>query len=46
MGIKNNLMMNVMPVRDPVAPEIPDEIIQKMTDRYVMAYEKLTGNTL
>ncbi|QLH06678.1 phosphoribosylaminoimidazolesuccinocarboxamide synthase [Nitrosopumilus ureiphilus] len=32
--------------RDPVAPEIPNEIIQKMTERYVIAYEKLTGNTL
>ncbi|MDH3313406.1 MAG: phosphoribosylaminoimidazolesuccinocarboxamide synthase [Nitrosopumilus sp.] len=32
--------------REPFAPEIPDEIIQKMTERYVMAYEKLTGNTL
>jgi len=32
--------------REPVAPDIPDNIIQKMTERYVMAYEKLTGNTL
>jgi phosphoribosylaminoimidazole-succinocarboxamide synthase len=32
--------------REPVPPEIPDEIIQKMTQRYVIAYEKLTGNTL
>ena len=32
--------------REPVAPEIPDNIIQKMTERYVLAYEKLTGNTL
>ncbi len=32
--------------KEPVAPNIPDEIIQKMTQRYVMAYEKLTGNTL
>lgn len=31
---------------EPIAPEIPDEIIQKMTQRYVIAYEKLTGNTL
>jgi len=31
---------------DPIAPDIPDEIIQKMTQRYVLAYEKLTGNTL
>ncbi|MDH5569301.1 MAG: phosphoribosylaminoimidazolesuccinocarboxamide synthase [Nitrosopumilus sp.] len=32
--------------REPVAPEIPNNIVQKMTERYVMAYEKLTGNTL
>ena len=31
---------------EPIAPEIPEEIIQKMTQRYVIAYEKLTGNTL
>ena len=32
--------------REPVAPEIPEDIISKMTERYVVAYEKLTGNTL
>lgn len=32
--------------REPVPPEIPDELIQKMTQRYVIAYDKLTGNTL
>ncbi len=32
--------------KEPVAPNIPDEIIQKMTQRYVTAYEKTTGNTL
>ena len=32
--------------KEPVAPMIPDEIISKMTERYVIAYEKLTGNTL
>ena len=32
--------------REPVAPEIPTDIISKMTERYVTAYEKLTGNTL
>ena len=32
--------------REPVAPEIPNNIVQKMTERYVTAYEKLTGNTL
>lgn len=30
----------------PIAPDIPQEIISKMTTRYVTAYEKLTGNTL
>ena len=32
--------------REPVAPEIPTEIISKMTERYVTAYEKLTGHPL
>lgn len=32
--------------KEPVAPEIPQEIVTKMTQRYVIAYEKLTGNTL
>ena len=32
--------------REPIAPEIPSEIIQRMTQRYIAAYEKLTGNTL
>ena len=31
---------------EPVAPLIPQEIITKMTERYVIAYEKLAGNTL
>lgn len=31
---------------EPVAPEIPQEIISKMTQRYVIAYEKLTGHSL
>ena len=29
--------------KEPVAPEIPSEIIQTITQRYVIAYEKLTG---
>ena len=29
--------------REPVAPEIPSEIIQTITQRYIIAYEKLTG---
>ena len=29
--------------KEPVAPQIPSEIIQTITDRYVIAYEKLTG---
>ncbi len=31
---------------EPVAPIIPDDIISKMTNRYVTAYEKLSGKTL
>ena len=32
--------------REPVVPEIPDKLISKMTERYVIAYEKLTGHSL
>ena len=32
--------------REPMAPEIPAEIISKMTQRYVTAYEKLTRHSL
>ncbi len=32
--------------KEPIAPIIPQEIIQKMTNRYVTAYEKLTGHSL
>ena len=32
--------------KEPVAPKIPQEIIEKMTMRYVTAYEKMTGKTL
>ena len=32
--------------QEPVAPEIPSEIISKMTERYVIAYEKLSGKSL
>ena len=32
--------------KEPVAPEIPQEIIEKMTERYVIAYEKLAGKSL
>tara|TARA_Y100000590_G_scaffold415305_1_gene512956 strand:- start:654 stop:1478 length:825 start_codon:yes stop_codon:yes gene_type:complete len=32
--------------QEPSAPSIPQEIIQKMTDRYVTAYERTTGNSL
>ena len=31
---------------EPVAPKIPQEIIEKMTMRYITAYEKMTGKTL
>ena len=32
--------------QEPIPPTIPSEIIQKMTDRYVTAYEKITGQAL
>ncbi len=32
--------------QEPKAPAIPQEIIQKMTDRYVIAYERTTGHSL
>jgi phosphoribosylaminoimidazole-succinocarboxamide synthase len=30
--------------RNPPAPEIPDEIVAKTRDKYVEAYERITGN--
>jgi phosphoribosylaminoimidazole-succinocarboxamide synthase len=32
--------------KEPIAPEIPSEIIQTITQRYIIAYEKLTGLSL
>lgn len=32
--------------KEPVAPSIPAEIIAKMSERYVVSYEKLTGKAL
>ena len=32
--------------QEPVAPAIPSELVQKMTDRYVAAYERTTGHSL
>jgi len=32
--------------KEPLPPTIPDEIIQKMTLRYITAYEKITGKNL
>ena len=32
--------------KEPTAPIIPDEIISKMTSRYVTAFEKITGKSL
>ncbi len=32
--------------QEPIPPEIPKEIIEKMTERYVTAYEKLSGKSL
>ncbi len=31
---------------NPVAPSIPSDLIQKMTERYIKAYESVTGKTL
>mgnify|MGYP003324381976 FL=1 len=31
---------------EPTAPQIPLEIIETITERYVIAYEKLTGQTI
>ena len=32
--------------KEPIAPVIPDEIIQKMSERYVSAFERITGTSL
>ncbi|MDH3611566.1 MAG: phosphoribosylaminoimidazolesuccinocarboxamide synthase [Nitrosopumilus sp.] len=32
--------------KEPIAPAIPEEIIQKMSERYVSAFERLTGISL
>ena len=32
--------------KNPIAPQIPPELINKMTERYVTSYESLTGNSL
>jgi len=32
--------------KSPTAPTIPLDVISKMTERYVIAYEKMTGNSL
>ena len=32
--------------KEPIAPSIPPEIIDKMTQRYVTAYERTTGKTI
>jgi phosphoribosylaminoimidazole-succinocarboxamide synthase len=32
--------------KEPVAPSIPSDLVSKMTQRYVTAYERLTGYTL
>jgi len=31
---------------EPIAPSIPSDLVSKMTQRYVTAYERLTGNKL
>lgn len=32
--------------KEPIAPSIPQDIINKMSQRYVISYEKITGKTL
>ena len=32
--------------QEPIAPSIPSDLASKMTQRYVTAYERMTGNTL
>jgi len=32
--------------KEPVSPSIPTDLIEKMSERYVTSYEKLTGLTL
>ena len=32
--------------KNPIAPQIPSDLINKMTERYVTAYERLTGGSL
>ncbi len=32
--------------QEPIPPQIPNDIIQKMTQRYITAFEKLTGHSL
>jgi len=32
--------------KEPVAPSIPAELVTKMTQRYLVAYEHMTGKTL
>ena len=32
--------------KNPIAPQIPPELISKMTERYVTSYERLTTNSL
>lgn len=32
--------------QEPIAPQIPNDIIQKMTQRYITAFEKLSGHSL
>jgi phosphoribosylaminoimidazole-succinocarboxamide synthase len=32
--------------KDPIAPELPSELSQEMSSRYITAYERITGQTL
>lgn len=32
--------------KEPIAPQIPSDVISKMTQRYITAYEKLSGKSI
>lgn len=32
--------------KEPIAPELPSELCQQMSQRYIMAYERITGHSL
>jgi phosphoribosylaminoimidazole-succinocarboxamide synthase len=32
--------------KEPVAPELPSELCQQLSTRYITAYERITGSSL